>query len=104
MMPVIEQYFLPLFLTTFIECFIYILSIKKNVRSLLLYSVLINFFTQPFASYIYQDIFKNFFLLEGAIILLESVLLMQLLQIKYTKALLVSFFANLISAIFSFAF
>jgi hypothetical protein len=67
---------------------------------LLIYSLLINSFTNPLLNYFYNYVFHEILALEAAVVLVESVFLATLMEIKYPKALLISIVANLASALF----
>ncbi len=60
--------------------------------------VLINSFTQPIATFVFNYYSENFYLIEFVITITESVLLMILLEIPYKSALLFSIAANLVTA------
>lgn len=90
-------------LTVLFEFVIVSFFIKKNYIQLFIYVLLINLFTWPIANFLY-GIYFNFYFIEIGVILIESILLMLLLKIKYTKSLLISFLANLASALMSFLF
>lgn len=93
-----------LILTVVLEFSVLLAFIRKAPLKLLLYSLLINTATQVPALYIYQNLWPRFILLEIIIFLLESFLLMLLLAAKYRKALLLSFTANLATAMLSLIF
>jgi len=63
-----------------------------------------NLATHPPALYLYQNLWPNFIAIELVVFLVESILLMLLLGVKYKKALLLSFIANLITATTSLLF
>ncbi|MBI5680878.1 MAG: hypothetical protein HZC47_08300 [Methanobacterium sp.] len=96
------NYFWAWILTIIIEFFILWLFIKKQTLELLLYSILINSLTLPLATYSYQNILNNIYIIELTVILLESLLIMILLQIKYKKAFLISITANTATALTGF--
>ncbi len=108
-MPV---YFTALALTIAVEFFVYLAFLRQKPLQLFLYSVLINCLTQPLAYYLYNyvlpDAYGNssinvyFIIIEIVVFLSESFLLMLLLRLKYTKALIISLTANLITALLSF--
>lgn len=95
---------LALFLTISIEFVVYWLFIKKDMQRLLLYSVLINCFTHPVASFFFQGTITSFLLIEIVVFIVESFLLMWLLEIKIQKSLVISLVANLITAMLSIIF
>ncbi len=90
---------LALLITIIVEFLIFYLFLRKSPLKLLIYSVLINSFTLPLATYIYVYILNNFLIVEISVVLVESVLIMLLMEIKYKKSVLISLIANLVSAI-----
>lgn len=90
------------FLTIIVEFSILWIFIKKENPELFLYSILINSFTLPLATYSYQNLLNNIYIIELLVILIESFLIMILLQIKYKKAVLISIIANTITALIGF--
>ena len=90
-----------LIVTIIIEFFILWLFIRKNPLRIFFYAALINLSTLPIANYLYQNISNNFLLIELAVFLIEWILIMVLFEIKYYRALLLSFVANLITAVIS---
>jgi len=97
-------YILSLIITILIEFGVIWIFIRKDISKLFLYAVLINSFTLPIATFSYQNIIDNFFLIEILVLLAESILIMLLLKTKYSKALLISFVANFITAMISLLF
>jgi len=97
-------YILSLIITIVIEFFIVWIFVKKDISELFLYVVLINSFTLPLATFSYQNLISNFYLVEALVIFAESILIMLLLKTKYLKALLISFVANFITAMISLLF
>ncbi len=104
-------YLTALFLTIAVELAVYVLFIRKNFASLLLYSVLINLFTHPIAYFFYNYLsspaevsaFNIYFLIvEIVVFLSEAFLIMLLLKLNLKRALLLSFLANLSTALLSF--
>lgn len=87
-----------LFFTIIIEFIVYIISIKKNILNLLLYSLLINLVSWPLAILLY-DLFGLFWIIEIGVFILESVLIKYLVEISWKKAIFISFIANLITAL-----
>jgi len=96
--------FLLLAATIIIEFFILWIFIRKKPLRIFFYTALINLFTLPIANYIYQNILNNFLLIELGIFLIEWILIMVLFEIKYYRAMLISFIANFITAAISFIF
>ena len=98
-MSFFTQNILPWVLTFGVEFFILLALIRKEPLRLFLISLLINSFTLPVASNVYQNFFSNLAIIEIAVFISESLLLMWLLKIKYPKALIVAFVANLATTI-----
>ena len=84
--------------TLFIELGIYVVFIKKDIKQIFLYAVLINAFTQPFLNFIYHYAYHNLYVLEAAVFVIEAVLISLLFKIKFQRAALISFTANFITA------
>lgn len=84
-------------LTFVIEFFVVYFFIRKDYLKVLFYVFLINLFTWPLANLFY-GFGANFYFIEFCVFLAESVLIMLLFQVKYKKALLISFIANLLTA------
>lgn len=87
------------FLITFIaELAIYLIFIKEKKSKIILYCFLINLFTWPLANIIYR-IYGLFLAIESGVFLAEWALIFLMFKIDWKKAGLVSFIANLITAI-----
>jgi hypothetical protein len=80
--------------TIVIEFTILYALIRQDPSRLILYSILINSFTNPLFNYLYNYRLHDVYLLEMLVVLAESVLLMSLLEISYPKSLLISAAAN----------
>lgn len=93
---------LSLIITIVVEFFVIWIFVKRDTSKLFLYAVLINSFTLPLATFFYQNLINNFYLIETLVVSAESILIMLLLKTKYPKALLISFVANFITAMISF--
>ena len=94
------------FLLTFISesIVIWLFLRKKNkLLGIILFTFLINLFTWPLAQLLYGEGI-NFFVMEIAVVFVESLLIMLLFKLGYWKALLISFAANLVSASFGWLF
>lgn len=91
-----------LFTTIIVEFLILWFFIKNDYKKLFFYSLLINSFTLPLATYFYQNIFHDLYIIEISVILVESILIMLLLEIKYKKAFLFSLIANSFTALIGF--
>ena len=96
-MSYLQSLALALMLTIFIEYAVYIFFIRKDLMNLLIYSILINCFTNPLLNYVYTFEFHQLYVLEIIVTLLESFLIMLLMETKFFKALLISSSANLAS-------
>ncbi|MGB9937128.1 MAG: hypothetical protein ACPK7O_05360 [Methanobacterium sp.] len=91
-----------LVITIILEFLILCLFFRKSFLKIFIYSVLINSFTLPVATYLYYFLLNNIFIVEGGVILAESVLIMFLMEIKYKKAIFISIVANIITAAIGF--
>ena len=85
--------------TIIIEFIVYSIAIRKNLPSLLLYCSLINLVSWPLANLFYGA-FGLFLLIEICVFVAESVLIKYLVDVNWKKAIIISFMANLITAIF----
>lgn len=90
------SYVIKFILTFLIEFFVILLFIRVEPKKLLLYSLIVNIITFPLATILYNGI-NGLVIIEFGVFLVESVLLMKLLKIKYSKAALISFIANVIT-------
>ncbi len=97
-------YILSLIITIVIEFSVIWIFVRKDTSKLFLYAVLINSFTLPLATFSYQNLINNFYLIEILVIFAESILILLLLKTKYQRALLISFVANFITAMISLLF
>ena len=88
---------LALAVTIVVEFAVYYLFIDQAPRDLLLYSILINCFTNPLFNYFYNYGLHQYVPLEAAVVAVESVLLVLLARIGLFRALTISFAANLVS-------
>ena len=109
--------FVALILTIVIEFLVIWIALRQTPKKLLFYSILINCFTLPLAIFADQEIkylYYNYaadnqqlfyfsdivmLIVEITVISVESVLWWKLLNINFSKALLIAFAANAISAI-----
>lgn len=98
------HYIFALIITILAEFVIFWIFIRKNPSKLLLYSVLINCFTLPLATYAYQNILNSLLPAETFVFLVEIPLIKWLLEIKYSKSMLMSFIANLITGLIGLVF
>lgn len=94
-------YFFSFLLTINVEFLIIYLITRLSWKELLWYIILINCFTWPLANIAYV-LGASFYLVELAVILIESILLWKLLNKKYLAALGLSLIANGITASLSF--
>jgi hypothetical protein len=86
-----------LLLTILTEYAVYLLIVRRNPLQLLLYSVLINSFTNPLFNYLYNYRLHELYPLEMAATLVETILIVFLMEVSFPKALLISLTANLAS-------
>ena len=84
--------------TFIIEGILICFFIKKLNFTVISYILLINLLTWPIANLAYA-LYWNILAIESAVIIIESILIMLLLDLKYQKALLISFIANLLSSL-----
>lgn len=108
------SYLAALLITIAVEFFVYLVIIRQKPLQLFLYSVLINGLTQPIALWALNrvilssynpDLFYLYFIIIEIIVFLAEIFLVQLLlRVKLIKALIISFSANLITALLSFVF
>jgi hypothetical protein len=86
-----------LLLTILVEYAVLLLLVRKDPLQLLLYSVLINSFTNPLFNYLYNYELHQLYHLEMMVVLVEGILIALLMQVSYARALLISSSANLAS-------
>jgi len=103
-MNLMIQFIFALIITVFVEFFFAYLFMKKEPAKLFLCIFLINSFTLPIATKIFQYKMLDFFTIEFFVFFIESLLLMPLLGIKYKKALLISLAANSATSAISLLF
>lgn len=89
-------------ITVMVEFFILWLFTRDKPSKLFLYSLLINSFTLPLATYSYYNILNNIYIIEIVVIFIESILIILLLEIKYKTAFLISLTANFVTAVIGF--
>jgi len=94
-----DQAVTALLLTIGLEWLVYLLAFRKEPGKLLLYSVLINASTEPLALFTFQHLLPDFWLVEAAVVMVESVLIALLFRLSYRRALLLSLGANAFSAL-----
>jgi hypothetical protein len=95
-------FFINFVLTVCVE-FIVLYFFVKNMSyyNLFFYSLLINLFTWPLAN-LYYGFGLNFFAVELGVVLAESLLFRYFFEMKYKRALLVSFLVNGVTALMGF--
>lgn len=98
------SFILSLVLTIITEFFIIWIIIRKNPKVVFLYVLLINLLTQPLVNYAFGFLGMDFFLLEILVFLAEAILIKILFRLGYKKSLLLSFLANIITALTSYFF
>lgn len=107
-----QLYFTALFITIAVEFIIYFIFIRKTLFKTLLYAVIINCLTHPLAYLAYTQIINNyevnslfniyFLIIELIVFLAEIVLIKILFRFGWRKSALISFSANLVTALLSF--
>ena len=107
-----QVYFTALVITIAVEFLVYLLFIRSKILKVFIFSVVINCFTHPAAFYIYSiisekyslyDNFNIYFIIIELIVFLAEIIFIQLLfQLNLKKAILISFTANLVTALLSF--
>lgn len=85
-------------LTWLIETPFYILFLRKKVPFILLFSLVMNGFTLPIATWVYQHTDINWYLLELGVVAAEFLLLRLFFKQQWWYLLLTAFTANLVSA------
>jgi hypothetical protein len=103
-MPV---YYTALLVTIAVEFFVYLIFIRQKALQLFLFSILINCLTQPIAYYFYSEILQGdsllyFIIIEIIVFLAEGLLIKLLFRTNFAKAFLISFSANIVTALLSF--
>jgi hypothetical protein len=90
--------FFYLIFTIIIEFIVYIIAIRKNIMLLFAYCLLINLVSWPLANLFY-GVSGLFWIIEICVFTIESILIKYLVNINWKKAIIISFIANLITAI-----
>lgn len=93
-----DQPVVALLLTIFLEYLVYLALLRKEPGKLLLYAALVSAATEPLALYVYQNVFSEFWTVEAAVVLVESILIWKLFPLPYRRALPLSLLANGFSA------
>ena len=88
-----------LILTIILEFIVYLIILRKDIRKLLLYSILINSFTNPIINLLP---YSKIILMEISVFVIEIFLIKYLFKIKYWKAILISLIANAIGFLWGF--
>lgn len=105
------SYLTALGLTIAVEFFVYLIFIRQKPWQLFLYAVLINCLTQPSAVWAFNKLtlsgdinlyYVYFLIIELVVFLAETFLVLLLFRVKLLKAFIISFSANLITALLSF--
>lgn len=89
---------LALSLTISGESIVLALFLRKELARIIMFEILISSFTLPIATYFYQTAMYDFMIIEAVVVLVESILIMALLELKYGKALVYSLAANAVTA------
>ncbi len=92
------SYFFLLFITIIFELITYFFFIKKPITRMVFFVILINCFTHPIATIAYAK-FNYLIIIEIGVFLTEIFLIKWLFEINYKKATIISFVANLLTAI-----
>ena len=92
------DFVLSLVVTIIVEFTILWALSRRPVLAVLTCSALVNAFTQPLATYLYEIMPNKFLAIEGRVVLVESVLIAFLLKLKYGRAFLLSLAANFATA------
>lgn len=87
--------------TIVIEYIIILIFLREKPYQLLLYTILINAFTQPLATMGYYYLIGSIVLIEILVFCVEIPLIMILIEIEFNRALKISFIANGITALTS---
>lgn len=103
-MNVMLEYVFAFSITITAEFMVFWILLRKEPLKLFMYSVLVNSLTWPIANYAYNNVLNNFLFVEAFVFLAEIILIKLLLEIKYRKALYISFIANLITGAISLLF
>lgn len=95
------MYFLiyALFTTIILEFLVIWIFLRDQPARTLIYTILINCFTLPLATYAYYYVIFDLLLVEILVIVIESLFIKLLFNIKYPNALLISVIANVITAL-----
>ena len=92
---------IPLILTILIESLVLILMIKdRSVSTLFFYTILINLFTLPPATIVYNYFLPDLIVVECGVTITEWFLIAWLFHLPYKKAFFISVIANGSSALF----
>jgi hypothetical protein len=80
----------------------YILLRKKPVWLVVVFSILLNCFTQPIAYFLYNGLDLNFYLTEALVFVTEAILIKVFWKIRWWEGLFYSLLCNVYSAFFYF--
>lgn len=95
----------PAFVITIgVEFFVLLLVFRKNWLKLLFFSIVVNSFTWPIASYLYYNFLISFVAVEIAVVIVETFLWSWLLKLDYLKGLGLSVVVNLTTALIGVVF
>jgi len=86
-------------LTVALEALVWYIILRRNVLTLVFYSLLINSLTLPLAQFFYLYFLDNLVLMEALVVLVEVPLVYLLLRVTLRQALYLSVLANLVSAL-----
>lgn len=93
---------MPFILTVVLELIVFWLILRAKMGSLVVAAIVINLITWPIASYIYARFLLPWSLVEVCVFVIEILLVMLLLRVKFGKAILISFLANFVSALMGY--
>ncbi|RQW80888.1 MAG: hypothetical protein EHM14_03100 [Methanothrix sp.] len=96
-MSFIQSLALALVYTIAIEFAVWFVLIRRDPLKLLWYSILVNSFTNPLFNYVYNYEMDRLLLLELAVAAVEAILIKNLLEIGYKKAIILAFAGNIAS-------
>lgn len=107
-----QVYFTALLITIAVEYVIYLFFIRRMPFQTLFFAIIINCITHPVAYFVYAQLidkydiiglFNIYFLILEIIVFLTEILLVKILfKLKLSRAILISFTANLVTALLSF--
>jgi hypothetical protein len=100
---ILSSLLIALLITIPVEFAVLLLWLRRDIPLIFLNTVLINTFTLPLATLVYQQWLPNLPLVETGVILVEMVLIRLLFPVTLARALAISATANTISALIGLA-